>query len=61
MFFKDLGIRFFKLVGLDCEQYRNNQYKKKEHRSTITFFSAESVKTTFIFYKCHRSIDHSII
>ena len=31
MFFENSRIRFFKISWLDCEQYVQNQYKKKEH------------------------------
>ena len=30
-FFRNLGIRLFIFFGLDCEQYGNNQYKKKDN------------------------------
>ena len=58
MLFGDSRINFFKISWLDCEIYANNQYKK---RNMITIvFSVQSVKITFILFKCHRSIDNSI-
>ena len=38
MFFGNSKIRFFKTSWLDCEQYGENHYKKKEqnqHNSTL--------------------------
>ena len=31
MFFRNLGIRFFKIIWFSCEQYGKNHCKKKEH------------------------------
>ena len=56
MFFGNLRIRYFWISWLNCEQYGKNQYKKKEHNQQ---FSVQSVMTTFILFKCHRSIDNS--
>ena len=55
--FGNSRIRFLKISWLDCEQYRKNQYKKKEHNQQL---SIQIVMITLILSKCHRSIDNSI-
>ena len=38
MFSENPKIRFFLISWLDSEQYRKNQYKKKEHNQHILVF-----------------------
>ena len=52
----NLRIRFFQISWPNCEQYRKNQYKKKQHNQQ---FRVQNVMITFILSKCHRSIDNS--
>ena len=39
MFFGNSRIRFFQTSWLDCEQYGQNQYKKKEHNEHSSVFN----------------------
>ena len=56
MFFGNWRMRIFKISWLDCGHCGKSQYKKKEHNKQ---FIVQSVKITFILFKCHRSIDNS--
>ena len=52
---RNLRVRFFQISWLNYEQYGKKQCKKKEHNQQCS----ESVKITFILFKCHRSSDNS--
>ena len=50
VFFGNSKIRFLKISWLNCEQYGNNQYKKKEHNFEITFKIHSSIDNSNHFY-----------
>ena len=56
MYFRNLRIRFFKLVGSFVSNMERINARK---RNTINIVSVQSVKVTFILFKCHRFIDNS--